>query len=528
MAKDNYDAVIIGGGHNGLVCSFYLAKAGLKVKVLERRNIVGGAAVTEEFHPGFRNSTASYTVSLLNPEVIKDMRLKENGLEIVKRPISNFLPVDDNNFLKVGGSIEKTQMQFRKFSNHDAEILPEYYRRIENVADVLRDLTTKTPLNLKGGYINIAKTIFDLAPIARKTNELQEDLFNLFTKSAKDFLDSWFENDHIKACFGFDSIVGNYASPETPGSAYVLLHHVFGEVDGEKGAWGHALGGMGSITNIMKTVCEENGVDISTKTSVSRVLIENNKATGVKIDDGSVIYSDKVVSNLNPKLLFSKLVNEEDVDKEYLRKILNYKCGSGTFRMNVALSELPDFNCLSGKDVCEHHKSGIVIAPSLTYMDKAFTDAKQYGWSKNPIVEMLIPSTVDSSLAPKGKHVASLFCQQFAPTLPDNRSWHDEKDNAANTIIETVNRFAPNFKDSILGMSILSPLDLEEKLGLVGGDIMHGVMSLDQMWAARPVFNYGDYKTPVKDLFICGSGTHPGGGVTGLPGKNSSREILKT
>ena len=528
MAKDNYDAVIIGGGHNGLVCSFYLAKAGLKVKVLERRNIVGGAAVTEEFHPGFRNSTASYTVSLLNPEVIKDMRLKENGLEIVKRPISNFLPVDDNNFLKVGGSIEKTQMQFRKFSNHDAEILPEYYRRIENVADVLRDLTTKTPLNLKGGYINIAKTIFDLAPIARKTNELQEDLFNLFTKSAKDFLDSWFENDHIKACFGFDSIVGNYASPETPGSAYILLHHVFGEVDGEKGAWGHALGGMGSITKIMKTVCEENGVDISTKTSVSKVLIENNKATGVKIDDGSVIYSDKVVSNLNPKLLFSKLVNEEDVDKEYLRKILNYKCGSGTFRMNVALSELPDFNCLSGKDVCEHHKSGIVIAPSLTYMDKAFTDAKQYGWSKNPIVEMLIPSTVDSSLAPKGKHVASLFCQQFAPTLPDNRSWHDEKDNAANTIIETVNRFAPNFKDSILGMSILSPLDLEEKLGLVGGDIMHGVMSLDQMWAARPVFNYGDYKTPVKDLFICGSGTHPGGGVTGLPGKNSSREILKT
>ena len=528
MAKDNYDAVIIGGGHNGLVCSFYLAKAGLKVKVLERRNIVGGAAVTEEFHPGFRNSTASYTVSLLNPKVIRDMRLKENGLKIVKRPISNFLPVDDNNFLKVGGSIEKTQMQFRKFSNHDAEILPEYYRRIENVADVLRDLTTKTPLNLKGGYINIAKTIFDLAPIARKTNELQEDLFNLFTKSAKDFLDSWFENDHIKACFGFDSIVGNYASPETPGSAYVLLHHVFGEVDGEKGAWGHALGGMGSITKIMETVCEENGVDISTKTSVSKVLIENNKATGVKIDDGSVIYSDKVVSNLNPKLLFSKLVNEEDVDKEYLRKILNYKCGSGTFRMNVALSELPDFNCLSGKDVCEHHKSGIIIAPSLTYMDKAFTDAKQYGWSKNPIVEMLIPSTVDSSLAPKGKHVASLFCQQFAPTLPDNRSWHDEKDNAANTIIETVNRFAPNFKDSILGMSILSPLDLEEKLGLVGGDIMHGVMSLDQMWAARPVFNYGDYKTPVKDLFICGSGTHPGGGVTGLPGKNSSREILKT
>ena len=245
------------------------------------------------------------------------------------------------------------------------------------------------------------------------------------------------------------------------------------------------------------------------------------------LEDGTQIFADKVISNLNPKLLFKKLVAENDVDQEYRRKILNYKCGSGTFRMNVALSELPNFNCLPGISISEHHKSGIVIAPSLTYMDQAFTDAKQYGWSKKPIVEMLIPSTVDSTLAPEGKHVASLFCQQFAPTLPDNKSWHDEKHNAANTIIETVNRFAPNFKESILGMSILSPLDLEEKLGLVGGDIMHGVMSLDQMWAARPVFNYGDYKTPVKNLFICGSGTHPGGGVTGLPGKNSSREILK-
>ena len=528
MGKDFFDAVIVGGGHNGLVCSYYLAKAGLKVKILERRNIVGGAAVTEEFHPGFKNSTASYTVSLLNPDVIKDMHLKENGLEIIKRPISNFLPVNDKDYIKVGGSLEETQKEFRKFSNHDANVLPEYYRRIENVADVLRDLTTKTPLNLKGGYLNIAKTVFDLVPIARKTNELQEDLFNLFTKSAKDFLDSWFENDHIKACFGFDSIVGNYASPETPGSAYVLLHHVFGEIDGEKGAWGHAMGGMGSITQIMRTVCEEIGVDISTNASVKNVIVEDSVAKGVILDNGSKIMSNKVISNLNPKLLFTNLINHDDVDKEYLRKILNYKCGSGTFRMNVALSELPNFNCLPGKEIADHHKSGIIIAPTLAYMDEAFTDAKKYGWSKNPIVEMLIPSTVDQSLAPEGKHVASLFCQQFAPKLPMNKSWHDEKTNAAETIIDTVNKYAPNFKKSIIGSSILSPLDLEEKLGLLGGDIMHGVMTLDQMWAARPVFNYGDYKTPIKNLFICGSGSHPGGGVTGLPGKNSSREILKS
>ena len=314
MTKEYYDAVIVGGGHNGLVCSFYLANAGLKVKVLEKRSIVGGAAVTEEFHPGYRNSTASYTVSLLNPAVIKDMHLKENGLEIIKRPISNFLPLNDSEYLKVGGSLESTQKQFQKFSNKDANILPEYYRRIENVADVLRDLTTKTPLNLKGGYINIAKTIFDLVPIARKTNELQEDLFNLFTKSAKDFLDSWFENDHIKACFGFDSIVGNYASPETPGSAYVLLHHVFGEIDGEKGAWGHAVGGMGSITQLMRRVCEEKGVEISTNAAVEKVIIKNNKAKGVMLEDGTQIFADKVISNLNPKLLFKKLVAENDVD----------------------------------------------------------------------------------------------------------------------------------------------------------------------------------------------------------------------
>mgnify|MGYP001410436158 CR=1 FL=1 len=525
--KNSTDAIIIGGGHNGLVCAYYLASKGLKVNIFERRSIIGGAAVTEEFHPGFKNSVASYTVSLLNPEIIKEMKLKEYGLKIVKRPISNFLPIDNTTYLKLGGGLEKTQEEFRKFSKKDAARLPEYYTRIEAVADVLRDLSVKTPPNPKQGIKAALSAALQLWPIATKGNQVHRDVYDLFTKSARSFLDSWFENEHIKAAFGFDSIVGNYASPETPGSAYVLLHHVFGEIDGEKGAWGHAVGGMGSITQLMKNVCEEKGVEISTNAAVEKVLIKNNKAVGVMLEDGSEVFADKVISNLNPKLLFKKLVDRDDVNREYRRKILNYKCGSGTFRMNVALSELPDFNCLPGKEISEHHKSGIVIAPSLTYMDQAFTDAKQFGWSKNPIVEMLIPSTVDSTLAPEGKHVASLFCQQFAPTLPDNKSWHDEKDNAANTIIETVNRFAPNFKNSILGMSILSPLDLEEKLGLIGGDIMHGVMSLDQMWAARPVFNYGDYKTPVKDLFICGSGTHPGGGVTGLPGKNSSREILK-
>ena len=521
------DALIIGGGHNGLVCAYYLAKKGLNVHIYEKRAIIGGAAVTEEFYPGFRNSVASYTVSLLNPEIIKDMRLKDYDLEIVKRPISNFLPIDDSTFLKLGGGLEKTQKEFMKFSAKDAARLPEYYERIEAVADVLRDLSIKTPPNPRHGIKAALNAALQLWPIAKKGNQVHRDVYDLFTKSARSFLDSWFENKHVKAAFGFDAIVGNFASPDTPGSAYVLLHHVFGEVNGEKGAWGHAIGGMGSITKAMQQACEDEGVKIYTDASVERVIVNNGAATGIQLENGSKIEAKKIISNLNPKLLYKKLIDEKDLDLEFNRKMDGYKCGSGTFRMNVALSELPDFLSLPGKDIAEHHQSGIVIAPTLDYMDKAYIDAKSHGWSSNPIVEMLIPSTMDDTLAPPGQHVASLFCQQFSPQLSGERSWHDFRLEAADTIIETVNNYAPNFKNSILGTMILSPLDLEEKFGLTDGDIMHGQMTLDQMWAARPILNYGDYRGPLKSLYMCGSGTHPGGGVTGLPGRNAAREILK-
>ena len=527
MAQKNIDALIIGGGHNGLVCGFYLAKAGLNVNIYEKRSIVGGAAVTEEFYPGFKNSTASYTVSLLNPKIIDDMKLLELGLEIVKRPISNFLPINDSSYLKLGGGLKRTQTEFKKFSKKDAERLPEYYDRIEAVADVLRDLSVKTPPNPKQGIRAALNAALQLWPIATKGNQVHRDVYDLFTKSARSFLDSWFENDHIKAAFGFDAIVGNFASPDTPGSAYVLLHHVFGEIDGEKGAWGHAIGGMGSITQAMEVACKNLGVNIFTDAGVTKVIVSNGVATGIQLEDGSIVEAEKIISNLNPKLLYKKLISEEDLDSEFNRSMDGYKCGSGTFRMNVALAELPDFKALPGTEIAEHHQSGIVIAPTLDYMDRAFIDAKTHGWSAEPIVEMLIPSTMDDTLAPKGQHVASLFCQQFSPSLSDERSWHDHRLAAADTIIETVTKHAPNFKESILGTMILSPLDLEEKFGLIGGDIMHGQMTLDQMWAARPLLNYGNYRGPLKSLYMCGSGTHPGGGVTGLPGKNAAREILK-
>jgi phytoene dehydrogenase-like protein len=523
--KPTYDAVIIGAGHNGLVCAFYLAKAGLKVRMLERRDIVGGAAVTEAFHPGFRNSVASYTVSLLNPKVIRDMDLHGRGLRVVERPVSNFLPLGNGDSLTLGGGLERTQAEFRRFSERDADALPAYYEMLENVADVLRALALKTPPNAGGGLADILSLI-DHGRIGMKLSlEQQRDVLDLFTKSATDFLNQWFEHDAVKAAFGFDAVVGNYASPDTPGSAYVLLHHVFGEVNGKKGAWGHAIGGMGAITTAMRAACEQHGVEITTGSPVARVLTDGGRAVGVRCEDGTEVFAKRVVGNINPKLLYDKLVDPADLPADFVRRAKAYKCGSGTFRMNVALSELPSFSALPGDG--DHMRSGIIIAPSLGYMDEAFRDAKAFGWSKKPIVEMLIPSTVDDTLAPAGQHVASLFCQQFAPQLPNGDSWDDHRETCADLIIDTVEAHAPGFKASVLGRMILSPLDLERKLALTGGDIMHGVMSLDQLWAARPILGAAAYRAPLKGLYLCGAGAHPGGGVTGAPGHNAAREILK-
>lgn len=520
-----YDAVIIGGGHNGLVCAFYLAKAGMRVRVLERRHVVGGAAVTEEFHPGFRNSTASYTVSLLRPKVIADMKLHERGFRIIERTISNFFPFPDT-YLKLGGGSERTQAEFARFNKNDAAAYPRYDEALEKVAQVLRDIALQCPPNAGGGM----KALFAAAqqgwPLARMSLATQRDLLDIFTKSARDFLDGWFEDDHVKTAFAFDAVVGNYAGVSTPGSAYVLLHHVFGEVNGKMGAWGHAVGGMGSITQAMALACQQYGVEISLEAPVSKVLIERGKAVGVKLESGEEVMAPIVAANVGPALLYRQLLEPGDMETDFRKRIKGFKTGSGTFRMNVALSELPSFSVLPGKEKAEHHTAGIIIAPGLDYMDKAYDDAKQFGWSKQPIVEIKIPSTVDDSLAPEGCHVASLFCQQFAPELPDGKSWDDVREEVADLIIDTIDAHAPNFKSSVIARQIHSPLDLERKFGLIGGDIFHGHMSLDQLWAARPVLGNGDYRSPIKGLYMCGSGTHPGGGVTGAPGHNAAHVIL--
>ena len=522
------DIVIIGGGHNGLVCAYYLARTGLKVTVLERREVVGGAAVTEEFHPGFRNSVASYTVSLLNPKVIRDLDLPRHGLKVVERRMSNFLPLDDSSYLCVGEGI--TRAEVAKFSSRDAERLDAYGQRLDVIADVLRELILVTPPNaVEGSFVEAIPELLKSVSIGGKLSKLdttaRRDLLALFSQSAGDWLDGWFESDPIKAAYGFDGVVGAYASPYTPGTAYVLLHHVFGEVNGKKGAWGHAIGGMGAITQAMARACEEQGVEIVTGKSVREVLVREGKAVGVVTDDGDAIMAGRVVSNIHPRLLFQKLVDPAYLSDDFRERMNRYRSGSATFRMNVALSELPRFTCLP--EPGDHHTAGIIVAPSLRYMEQAYMDARQTGWSKEPIVEMVISSTLDDTLAPSGQHVASLFCQHVAPELDGGRSWDAHRDEVADLMIATVDRMAPGFASSVIGRMALTPLDLERKLSLVGGDIFHGQLTLDQLFSARPTLGHGNYRSPVPGLYLCGSGTHPGGGVTGAPGHNAAREILK-
>ncbi len=485
--------------------------------------------MTEEFHPGFRNSVAAYTVSLLNPHVIADLELAKYGLTIVERPAANFWPVDASRFLLMRGGIAERQAAVAQFSAADARRLPAYEAAIGRAAAVLRDLVLRTPPNAGGGVLELLAGARIGQHIVRLDLDDKRLLLDLFTKSAADFLASWFESDVVKGAFAFDAIVGNYAAPSTPGSAYVLLHHCFGEVNGKPGVWGHALGGMGAITHAMADAAQARGAAIRTGASVAQVSMQDGAATGVVLASGERIAARAVVANVAPKLLFRDLVPPEALTPELRDRFLAIKSGSGTFRMNVALAELPDFTCRPGKEPQDHHGAGIIIGPTLDYLERAYHDARRDGWSENPVVEMLIPSTLDPGLAPAGQHVASLFVQHVAPHLPEGRSWENarEKEAFADLVIDTVARHAPNFKAAVIARQILSPLDLERRFGMVDGDIFHGALSLGQLFSARPQLGYANYRMPLPGLYLCGAGAHPGGGVTGAPGHNAAAEIIR-
>ncbi len=435
------DVVIIGAGHNGLTCAAYLAMGGLRVKVVERRKVVGGAAVTEEFHPGFRNSVAAYTVSLLNPQIISDLKLSDHGLRIVERRAQNFLPSPDGSYLLTGEG--RTHQSIARLSERDAMGIDAFTRELEAIADVLRQLVLRAPPNIVEGFgigaIREAFNAIGTANILRRlTLEQQRSLLDLFTRSAGEMLDERFESDLVKALYGFDAIVGNYASPYAAGSAYVMLHHAFGEVNGKKGVWGHAIGGMGAITQAMASVARGHGAEIEIDAGVREVIVERDRAVGVILENDKTIRAKYVASSVNPKLLYTRLLPADALPREFLDRIKNWRNGSGTFRINVALNALPSFTVLPGAG--DHLTAGIIIGPSLQYMDRAWQDARAHGWSREPVVEVLIPSTLDDSLCPPGQHVASLFCQHVAPQLPDGRSWDDHREEVADLMIATVDQ----------------------------------------------------------------------------------------
>src|SRR6266436_3435536 len=489
-----YDVVVIGAGHNGLTCAAYLGMAGLKVKVLERRAIVGGAAVTEEFYPGFRNSVAAYAVSLLNPKIIADLRLFDRGLKIVERRAQNFLPtLDGRYFLAAEG---RTESSIAKFSRSDAERFAAFARELDTSADLLRELVLQAPPNVtRGAKLESLRELVKAARLGNRVRRLPTEnlrtLLELLTKSAADYLDGWFEGELVKAWLGF-----------------------------------HAIVGMGAITQAMARAAAAHGVEIETDVGVREVLIEKGGAAGVVLEDGGVVRGNAVAANVNPKLLYTAMIPQTALESDFLRRMRAWRCASGTFRINLALSQLPSFTALPGRDCGDHHTAGIIFAPSLDYMDRAYCDARTSGWSREPIIELVIPSTLDDTLAPAGAHVASLFCQHVAPQLPDGQSWSAHRERVTDLMIETVDRYAPGFKASVVARQAFSPFDLEQVFGLTGGDIFHGAMTLDQLFWARPALGYADYRGPLKGLYHCGSGAHPGGGVTGAPGHNAARAII--
>lgn len=512
--------VVIGGGHNGLVCAAYLARAGLEVTVLEKREVLGGAAVTEEFHPGYRNSVCSYTVSLLHPQVISDLNLHGHGLKILPRRVNNFLPLPGgDSFAAIPGQLAS---EVARFSASDAQALQRYDQLLAAIVPVVKDIMLMTPPAIDDAGLGDLLSLFRMSRKFGTLDRAQKQfLLTLFGRSAGEILDDFFVSDPIKALLGFDAIVGNYVSPYTPGNGYNLLHHLVGEVNGEPGRWGHAVGGMGAISDAIAAEGKKHGVRFHTGTGVASILTSSGRVTAVVTDTGDIFQADIVAANVSPVLLFGKLLDASVVPKTVSDHMRQYKSGSGVFRMNVALRGLPAF---PGRQVPHCLEAGIIMAPDLDYMDRAWHSARTRGWSEQPVVEMLMPSLVDDSLAPAGCHVVSLFCQHFSPDLGPR--WDTDKDHAVQAILAVVENYFPGFSDLIAGIQVLSPWDLEQQFGLVRGDIFHGRLSLDQVFAARPGIGLAQYAMPVSGLYLCGSGAHPGGGVSGLPGRNAARRIL--
>ncbi|MCU0683831.1 MAG: NAD(P)/FAD-dependent oxidoreductase [Polyangiaceae bacterium] len=523
-----YDAIIIGAGHNGLVAAAYLARAGRKVLVLERREMVGGCAVTENLWPGFRVSTASYVSSLFRPEIIRELELKRHGFEMLPRSPSSFTPFPDGRYLMMGPDKEMTHREVSKFSRKDADNLPKYEAMLERVATFIEPTLVQTPPNpwsMKPGNL---LSMLKLGLEFKKLGDDGRKAIEILTGAANPILDRWFESEEIKATIATDAIIGAFATPSMAGTAYVLFHHVMGECDGARGVWGYVRGGMGGLSEAIASAARAKGAEIRTGAAVERVVVRAGRATGVVLTDGTEFEAKKIVSCLDANVTFLQLVGPKQLPAEFVDSVKQIDYASGSCKVNLALSEPPNFRCLPGAELGPQHRGTIHLCPTRDYIEKAFDPAK-YGYiSESPIVEATMASSLDDTLAPPGQHVMSMFTQYFpyklaadAGTLAENKTRYAER------CIDLMTEYAPNFRRAVLNYQVLSPVDLEARFGLTGGNIMQGTMSLSSLSFMRPVPGYADYRTPIKDLYLCGAATHPGGGVMGACGYNAAREILK-
>ncbi len=520
-----YDAVIIGGGHNGLVAAAYLARAGRSVLVLERRPIVGGACVTEEIFPGYRFSTTSYVCSLLRPAIIRDLRLREHGLEILPSPAS-FTPFPDGRYLLLGLGEEEDARQIARCSPRDAGAYPRFNAALARLADFIRPTLDRPPPDPAArsmeGLLEILRMGRQFRRLPRADQAL---LLKTMTMSAADLLDEWFESPALKASLGATGTIGIYGSPRTPGTAFVLLHYQLGEAAGVPGAWGFVRGGMGGVSAAMAASARAHGVEIRISAAVQRILVTDGAATGVVLESGEEIAARAVVSNADPKRTFLGLMERSDLPADFARGIENLRCNGNSGKINLALSEPPDFTALPGDG--PHLRGGIQIAGAdPDHLERAFDDFKAGRPSRAPYLEVTVPSTVDDTLAPPGRHVMSISIK-FVPYRLAEGDWASRREELGDLAVETLAAYAPNMRRAVLHRQVLTPLDLEEIYGLTGGNICHGDMAPDQLFAMRPLLGWARYRTPLRGLFLCGSGTHPGGGVMGACGRNAANEVLR-
>lgn len=540
MTATRYDCVIIGAGHNGLVCAFELARAGKKVLVLERRNVVGGCAVTEELWPGYRVSTASYVVSLLLPEIEQRMELKRHGYKVLARNPSSFTPLEDGRYLLLGPDAELNRSEIAKFSQKDAEAYPRYSRLLERIAECLEPVLDKTPpdlLPLPADWRRIplskkfrdAKAGYSIFQALKSLGSDMPEAIEILTGAARPILERWFESDVLISTLATDAIIGTFQPISAPGTAYVLLHHVMGSAGGARGVWGYVEGGMGGLTSAMAKSCEEAGVEIRTEAEVTSIQVTDGKACGIVLSSGEEIATKTVASCVDANLTFNRFLDEKHLPEHFVNAVRRIDYASASMKINLAVRELPDFTCLPGNsEVGPQHRGTIHIGCSVDYLERAYDDAKYGRPSDRPIVEMTIPTSVDRTLTPAGHHILSLFVQYAPYKLAEGLEWNDEfKNEFADRCVAEIARYAPNVPASILHRQILSPKDLESVYGLTGGNIFQGAMPLHQLFSLRPVAGWSDYRTPVGGLYLCGSAAHPGGGVMGACGLNASREMLR-